>query len=126
MLVLPQKCRRYLQERGIAFEEVLENGQKAVVLKAFDLPAGRFDTDKADILILLPPGYPDSPPDMFYALPWLKIPIVNRYPRAADQPVIFQNATWQRWSRHNNEWRPGVDGLWTMLKRIEHALQEAA
>jgi hypothetical protein len=32
---------------------------------------------------------------------------------------------WQRWSRHNNSWRPGVDGLHTMIKRIEHALAKA-
>ena len=126
MAVLPSKCRRYLTERGIAFEEVEHGGAKAVILRAFALPPGRFDAPAADILILLPAGYPDNPPDMFHAMPWLRLVSPNRYPKAADQSVSFAGQSWQRWSRHNNAWRVGVDGIWTMLKRIETALKEAA
>lgn len=126
MAVLPMKCRRYLAERGIRFEEVEDDGTKAVIFRTFALPPGRFDVPAADILLILPAGYPDNPPDMFHALPWLKLTAANRYPKAADQPVAFAGQNWQRWSRHNNAWRPGVDGIWTMLKRIETALAEAA
>jgi len=126
MSVLPMKCRRYLTERGIAFEEVADGGQKAVILRAFTLPPARFDTPTADILILLPAGYPDSPPDMFHAFPWISLISIGRYPKAADHPVLFAGQNWQRWSRHNNAWRAGVDGIWTMLKRIQTALEEAA
>lgn len=126
MAVLPMKCRRYLMERGIAFEEVEDGGQKAAILRGFALPPGRFNASAADILILLPAGYPDSPPDMFHALPWIKLVSTKCYPKAADQSVLFAGQSWQRWSRHNNAWRPGVDGIWTMLKRIEAALEEAA
>jgi hypothetical protein len=126
MAVLPLKCRRYLIERGIKFDEVEISGQKAVILRGVILPAGRFDAAAADILILLPAGYPDSPPDMFYAQPWLRLTGRRAYPRAADQPYSFAGQNWQRWSRHNDAWRPGVDGIWTMVKRIEAALQEAA
>ena len=125
MSVLPMKCRRYLTERGIAFEEVEDGSQKAAILRGFALPLGRFDTPSADILILLPAGYPDSPPDMFHALPWIKLVSTKCYPKAADQPVLFAGQSWQRWSRHNNAWRPGVDGIWTTLKRIQTALEEA-
>lgn len=126
MTVLPSQCRRYLDKRGVLFDEVEEDGHKAVVLKQFGLPTGRFDAPSADILILLPSGYSDSPPDMFYVIPWLKLMLSNRYPVRADQPFDFHGYRWQRWSRHNNEWRPGVDGIWTMLKRIETALESAA
>lgn len=126
MAVLPMKCRRYLTERGVAFEEVVEGDQKAIVLRDFGLPVGRFETTIADILILLPSGYPDSPPDMFYVSPWLRLVSSNQYPKAADQPITFQGKNWQRWSRHNNEWRHGVDGIWTTLKRVETALEVAA
>lgn len=126
MAVLPMKCRRYLVERGITFEEVEVSGHKAVVLRGFALPQGRFDAPAADILILLPAGYPDNPPDMFHALPWLRLVPSNQYPNAANQPVSFNGQSWQRWSRHNKAWRPGVDGIWTMLKRVETALKEAA
>jgi hypothetical protein len=126
MGVLPMKCRRYLTERDIAFEEVEEGGQKAVVLRNMPLPPGRFAVSLADFLILLPAGYPDNPPDMFHARPWLTLVPTNRYPRAADQTVVFNGTNWQRWSRHNNAWRPGIDGIWTMIKRVETALKEAA
>src|SRR5262249_48059619 len=112
--------------RGIAFDEIQDAGQRAVILRGFKLPDGRFTTSSADILVLLPPGYPDNPPDMFYTMPWLTLSGLNRYPKAADQALPFAGRTWQRWSRHNNQWRRGADGIWTMLKRIETALSQAA
>lgn len=126
MAVLPLKCRRYLVERGVSFQEVEEEGHKALLLKSFALPPGHFDAPAADVLILLPSGYPDSAPDMFYTLPWLKLSSSTAYPRAADVALPYMGQSWQRWSRHNNQWRPGIDGIWTMLKRIESALEVAA
>ena len=123
MTVIPSHCRRYLCERGVPFQELQEGGQKGLVLKQFGLPTGRFDAPSADFLILLPAGYPDNPSDMFYAMPWLKLAGSNRYPSRADQPFDFNGRRWQRWSRHNSQWRPGVDGIWTILKRIETALE---
>lgn len=126
MSFLPAKDREYLESKSIEYEEHEEGGHKGVILKARPLPAGRFDTEKADILILLPSGYPDAAPDMFYLSPWVKLTNGGRYPRKADQPFKFKDQSWQRWSRHNREWRPGADGIRTMLKRVDFALQEAA
>ena len=70
--VLPSKCRKYLTDAEVAFDEV-NSPQKAIILRAYPVPVERFDHDKADFLILLPDGYPDVRPDMFYALPWLKL-----------------------------------------------------
>jgi len=55
---------------------------------------------------------------MFYLLPWVRLIAGNRYPKAADQSFSFAGKNWQRWSRHNNEWHPNVDGIWTMLMVI--------
>jgi len=63
---------------------------------------------------------------MFYTVPWVKLMGKNVLPPCADQPHFFAGQTWQRWSRHNNEWRPGIDGIWSMLKRVDHALEVAA
>ena len=123
MRVLPNRCRRYLTDRKLRFEEHGESDQKAIIIRGFVLPAGRFDASLADVLLLLPNCYPDGPPDMFYTLPWLRLAGSASYPFRADQPLEFQGHRWQRWSRHNNEWRPGVDGIWTMIKRIETALE---
>lgn len=124
--VLPMRDRRYLTDRGLNFDEYREGGQAGVILRGYGLPDEKYQVAEADILILLPRGYPDAAPDMFYALPWLTLAPSQRYPRQADQPLNFSGQRWQRWSRHNNEWRPGVDGIWTMLKRVETALEIAA
>jgi hypothetical protein len=125
-IFLPPRDVEYLAGRGISYEDGSQPGQAGLVLKGIPVPDGKFDAASVDILILLPPGYPDCPPDMFYCMPWLKLRPAGRYPRAADQPHPFRGESWQRWSRHNNAWRPGVDGIHTMVKRIELALAEAA
>ncbi|MBK7522536.1 MAG: hypothetical protein IPI75_20895 [Gammaproteobacteria bacterium] len=126
MIALPPADRDYLASKGIAFEATEENGSKAIILRSRPLPCGRFDATAADVLILLPGGYPDVAPDMFYLEPWVRLTTTNTYPRAADQPLEFGGRRWQRWSRHNPEWRPGTDGIWTMIKRVEEALEKAA
>jgi len=126
MGALPMKCRQYLANREIIYEQVDINSQKAIVIRGFKLPLGQFDAATGDILILLPAGYPDSAPDMFYVSPWLRLATNSLYPRAADQPFDFNGTNWQRWSSHNNEWRPGIDGIWTTIKRIETALEVAS
>lgn len=125
MTVLPSRCRKYLTEKGVAFEEV-DGPHKAIILRAYQVPAGRFNVATADFLIVLPNSYPDVRPDMFYALPWLTLVTSGHYPKAADQPYDFNGQRWQRWSRHQDHWRPGVDGIWTMLRRIDAALEIAA
>ena len=122
---LPEADLEYLDSKGIVFQEVEHNGTKGVILKDRPLPQGRFDTIKVDVLILLPNGYPDLAPDMFYLLPWVKLTASKTYPSKADHPLEFGGQKWQRWSRHNPDWRPGVDGLRTMIKRVEDAFEKA-
>jgi hypothetical protein len=104
----------------------VDGANKGIILQDFRLPAGRFNVPSADILIVLPPGYPDVAPDMFYLMPWLQLVSNGVFPRATEAAFPFQGQSWQRWSRHENEWRPGIDGIWTMLKRVEYALEVAA
>lgn len=126
MSFLPLRDRNYLAEKGIPFAEMQADGQRGVIFRAYALPGGQLTPARADLLILLPPGYADVPPDMFYLLPWVRLAANNNFPRCADVAYAFGGQTWQRWSRHSNEWRPGIDGIWTMLKRIEAALRIAA
>lgn len=125
MRFLPSTDQEYLTSKGICFEEVIDGKQKGIIFRSFSLPPSHYDVASADVLILLPSGYPDVPPDMFYLFPWLKLRQGQKYPTAADQAFQFNSQSWQRWSRHNNEWRPGLDGIWTMLKRVEKALEVA-
>ena len=123
---LPRRDAAYLAENEIAYEERASGGHIGLVFTGVSLPQGVFDAETADILILLPPGYPDTPPDMFYCNPWLRLSGLQRFPKCADYAHDFDGLSWQRWSRHNNNWRAGKDGIWTMIKRVECALREAA
>jgi hypothetical protein len=124
-LALPEADQRYLDDHGLVAEVITHGPHTGVVIHGFALPPDKFNHEAADVLILLPVGYPDVPPDMFYFEPWLKMRSTGQYPSKADAAHSFDNRSWQRWSRHNPEWRPGVDGLHTMLKRVERALHEA-
>ncbi|MCW3783223.1 E2/UBC family protein [Defluviimonas salinarum] len=125
MSLLPRQDRRYLEDRGIAFREATYGNEKGVILSGITLPEGKYQVGEADILILLPTSYPDVAPDMFYALPHLRLMPEQQPPRCTEARLIFDGQDWQRWSRHNNHWRPGTDGLWTMVKRVEEALEVA-
>ncbi len=125
LLALPEMDQRYLSDHGIDAELASEGPHIGVVLKQMCLPAGKFNHPSTDILVILPPGYPDVAPDMFFCDPWLTLISIGRYPTCADVPHPFVGRNWQRWSRHNASWRPGIDGLHTMIKRIECALAEA-
>ena len=126
MSLLPSDDRQFLDDHGLAYREVSDSGHKGVVLVDFKLPEIKFQVSAADILILLPPGYPDAPPDMFYALPWLELASGGGYPNRANKSWQLDGENWQRWSRHSSEWRAGTDGIWTMVQRVNRALREAA
>ena len=122
---LPRADQRYIEDHALAIDLVKEGDQNAVIVRELDLPPQVFDAATTDILILLPSGYPDSPPDMFYTWPWLKLYGTESLPNYADHVFVFADRSWQRWSRHSQEWRAGIDGIWTVLRRIDAALRTA-
>ena len=125
LTALPTMDRTYLEDHAIDYELVSDGSQVGVVLKDVPLPEGKFDHEKADLLILLPGGYPDACPDMFFTITWVRLADGGRYPNCADVPHMFGGKQWQRWSRHSGAWRPGVDGLHTMIARARHAIEGA-
>ncbi|MBU2607631.1 MAG: multiubiquitin domain-containing protein [Alphaproteobacteria bacterium] len=125
LAALPSADRAFLDGHGMNYELLSSNGQAGVIIHAFQLPDGKFDHANADLLILLPSGYPDCSPDMFYVSPHLTLTPSGRAPKATNVRFSFAGRTWQRWSRHNEAWRPGIDGLRTMLARVQTALNEA-
>ncbi len=97
-----------------------------VVIEGFVVPEGL--TPRATTLLLrLPAGFPDSPPDMFWCDPPLRLSN-GSYPRAAENMEPYLNRIWQRFSRHlaSGSWRPGQDNLRTWLAIVRRALQDAA
>jgi len=126
MTFLPRRDCRYLEDRSITFREVVSGNTKGVILSGMALPEGKYQVGMVDILILMPPTYPDVAPDMFYALPHLMLLPGQKEPRCTQERYTFDGQVWQRWSRHNNQWRRGTDGIWTIVKRIQEALEVAA
>lgn len=122
---LPSADRVFLEEHGLSYELVSDKNQDAIILTDFALPDGKFDHTHTHLLILLPSGYPDCPPDMFYVYPHLALKPNGQAPKATNVRFSFADRSWQRWSRHNESWRPGIDGLRTMLARVRTALAEA-
>ena len=126
MSVLPRRCRRYLASKRFSFSEHAWNGQAAVVIEGWRLPEGKYDHEEVALLLLLPDGYPDAAPDMFYVFPWIKVKGKGNWPNGAAGGYQFQEREWQQWSRHWSDWRPGVDGMPTWLLKVRHALDITA
>ncbi|HXC53121.1 MAG TPA: multiubiquitin domain-containing protein [Candidatus Limnocylindrales bacterium] len=125
LTALPEADRNYLEQHGIAHRLVGHGGQVGVVIEGFQLPPHKYDRDHVDLLIILPGGYPDACPDMFFMDPWVRLAETGRYPERADHAHQFSGQSWQRWSRHCGEWRPGIDGLHTMIARARYAIERA-
>lgn len=122
---LPMRDREYLETHGIPYQLAVDGQTSGVVLNGMELPVGKYNHEKADVLIMLPCGYPDACPDMFFLHPWIQLRESGKYPTAADVAHMFNGQQWQRWSRHSSDWRPGVDGLHTMIARFRRAVETA-
>jgi len=127
--MLDQDDREWLGEQGIDFEAVEEGGFTNLILKNFALPDG-FDRDQTDLLVRLPAGFPDTPPDMFWVDPPVLLAKTGTRPPAADVMETIVDRQWQRFSRHfsGSPWRPGVDSLpsWILCIRSLLARDVAA
>lgn len=112
--------RVYLQACSLHYREVRDDGFSGIVFPAWKLDGLEFDHDQADLLILLPIGYPDVPPDMWYVFPWLNRAIGCESIPGTETGFPFQGRMWQRWSRHvpASSWRPGTHGLKDYLATI--------
>ena len=98
------------------------SGKYGLLIEDFGIPPG-FVQSAADLMILIPSGYPASPPDMFYFAPQL------RKANGADPGALATEGhfgrNWQRWSRHY-QWRPGDDDLAHYIEYVWRELQRAA
>ena len=125
MKCLPRRCREYLDNKSIEFTEVVENRTSALLILNYKLPPHKFDHETVTLLLLLPEGYPDSSPDMFYMNPWIKVQGSTNWPKTASEEKTFLGVSWQRWSSHWSDWRQGTDGIRTWLLKIRAALERA-
>lgn len=127
MSFLPSDDREWLETLGWAYEEIAEVNKRGVIVRGFALPQGKFQVDRADILVQIPQGYPDAQLDMFWCQPMLQIVPSGKLPNATVSETHF-GTNWQRWSRHYKpgQWRPGIDDLRSHFKVVSEALRKAS
>jgi hypothetical protein len=123
--MLPSDDQAFLEERNHSFEVTADGGMVCVVIKEFKLPAG-YEPATTDLLLRLPPGYPDAPPDMFWCDPPVSFAGNGGVPKASEVRENYLGRTWQRFSRHltGGVWRTG-DNLQTYLKIITKDLERS-
>jgi hypothetical protein len=111
---LPAEDEAFLERLGLAWETVAANGQRWVLVYGQQVPSG-YNTDRADVAVMMAPGYPPGPLDMAYFFPPL-IRDTGVAPKSAEGRVTIDAKVWQAWSRHREgtgayAWQPGEDNF---------------
>ncbi|MDP9226409.1 MAG: hypothetical protein M3P18_21730, partial [Actinomycetota bacterium] len=119
----------YLEEKRWLYTLQEQGATTLLVIHDYELPTG-FTATRVELLIEIPSTYPDAKLDMFWVYPWIKVAATQQEPQAANVPREFDGKTWQRFSRHLNDWRPESDSLQTYLvwvrRHLEHDVRIAA
>ena len=118
---LPEIDAEFLDEKGINCEIIQGEGEVRVIFRDFPFPA-QYVPRAVNLMIRLPAGYPNANPDMFWTSPDVKL-ANGRFPLNAE----YHDPTaggWQRWSRHDNSWRAGVDSLRTKLASVRREIEK--
>lgn len=124
---LPEADARFLNRAQIAYRTFDDgSGMLNVELLDFELPPG-LSASSANILFRLAATYPDTPPDMWWAIPHLRS-AAGGVIAATEHLQTFDGRVWQRWSRHldPSSWHPGVDSLESYVQLLRTELQAAA
>jgi hypothetical protein len=119
-----------LHDAGIAFEE--SELHRFLIFLGVKPRTPKYTVDACDVLVVIPPNYPQAGNDMFWTLPQLfradgkEIPQVLG-PGGGDNRV-WNGREFSRWSRHWDSsspgaWRPGKDDVISIHRRIVWALE---
>jgi hypothetical protein len=92
-------------------------GWQFLVISDFELPGG-FQPNRVELLVKLPPGFPDAAPDMFWVCPAVRTATGNMPRSTTNERLLDKN--WQRFSWHlaAGAWKPGVSELRDFLRCI--------
>ena len=89
-----------------------------LVIPNHALPDG-FSPNQVQLLVKLPPGFPDAAPDMFWVHPEVKTPN-GTVPRSTSAERLL-GKDWQRFSWHlaAGAWKPGLSTLRDYLRYVQ-------
>lgn len=98
------------------------DGWSFLVLADYLLPEG-FTPSRVELLMKLPPTFPDAAPDMFWVYPPVKAP--SGCPPRATSAERLLGRDWQRFSWHlaAGAWQPGVSTLRDFLRSVAGRFQ---
>ena len=119
--LIPAIDTEYLTSKGFTFEIIPENGTILLIIKDFPLSSA-YIPHIADLLIILPAGYPNTALDMFWTFPDVKLKNGN-WPLKAEEHGKYNDIVWQRWSRHGT-WRSGVDTLQNYITTVRKEIDK--
>lgn len=115
---------------GLTFEE--DTVQNFFIFLGVRLPENQYTAPACDVLVIIPPNYPQAGNDMFWTYPRLHRKDGRPIP-AVLEPGGGDNRFWKerefcRWSRHwapnsPGGWRPGKDDIISIYRRIEWAMR---
>ena len=100
-----------------------------IIFKEFKVPPG-WNRDVTELLVIIPAGYPSTPPDNFFVPLGMKLQngsMVDRY----TEPHPHLNRQWVQFSYHiDGEWKPTSnildgDNLQTFMIKVLDRLREA-
>lgn len=93
------------------------DGWSFLVISDYAVPAG-YSTGRVELLVKLPPTFPDAAPDMFWIHPAIKAPS-GVLPRGTTIEQLI-GKDWQRFSWHlaPGAWKPGLSTLRDYLRCI--------
>ena len=121
---LPESDEEYLKQKAYVWELIPVGQEACLVIKGYPVSSEIYDRAVTDVMIRIPAQYNNAALDMFYADPPLKLKN-GSYPNRADYFENHAGRQWQRFSRHfPSPWRPGVDGLPTLLTFVHRELQQ--
>ena len=124
--MLPAPDAAFLSERRVEYSISVDGGMVCVVVPRWTLPPG-YNVQEADLLVRLPMGYPDLPPDMWWFNPAVLRTDGREIP-ATQATEYHLGRSWQRWSRHlrPEQWHSGVDGIGSFFTLIRQELARCA
>jgi hypothetical protein len=110
---LPENDELFLEGKGFDWSLIPDGDGGFLIIKSFLVSGEKYDRDRADLMVRIPPKYNLAKLDMWYVDPPLRLKGSNQFPNAAATFETHAGRSWQRFSRHlpDGVWRAGVDGL---------------
>lgn len=132
MALLTEEDYSDLERMELKYKE--DDDQRLLVFLDFKLNAGLYQVEQCNVLVIIPQNYPTAGNDMLWTYPRLQrtdgqvIPgtIASSYPDSQRDIRIFEEKTYERWSRHwnvgNQVWRAGRDNITTIVNRLTYVM----